>query len=212
VQKVQGLIAYLRVSTARQGRSGLGLEAQREAVMHFMTVRCAKIIAEFVEVESGKKDDRPELQKPLKRPSLAKSAFLMTLRDSGVEFLAADLPEANTMSGGVMALVAQYEREAISARTTAALAVAKERGQVLGGLRRGSPDIGRFQKRAVLAVRRKALESAEERCDLLEALATERLSMNAMAVRLNEASVRTRRGGQWTATAVKRVMERLALI
>jgi DNA invertase Pin-like site-specific DNA recombinase len=224
--KAQKFVAYLRVSTARQGRSGLGLEAQREAVQRFVVARGGNIIApEFVEVETGKRNDRPELVKALKRCRLTgatlvvakldrlsrNAAFLMTLRDSGVDFVAADLPEANTMTVGVMAVVAQHEREAISARTKAALAAARKRGTSLGGLRAAAPDISRFQDSAVLAIRRKALEAAEERREIIEALASERLSMNAMAARLNEASVRTSRGGRWTATAVKRVIERLSV-
>lgn len=116
------------------------------------------------------------------------------------------------MTVGVMAVVAQHEREAISARTKAALAAARRRGTVLGGLRDGAPDIARFQKRAVVAVRQKALDAAEERRDVIEALVEGGLSMNAMAARLNDASVRKSRGGEWTATAVRRVMERLALV
>jgi len=217
--------AYLRVSTARQGKSGLGIEAQREAVNRFVREHGGKIIApEFVEVESGKHNDRPKLAEAIKRCRLTgatlvvakldrlsrNAAFLMTLRVSGVSFVAADLPEANTMTVGVMAVVAQHEREAISARTKAALAAAKARGIVLGGLRDKAPDISRFQKKAVSAVRKMALEAAEERRDVIEALAAEGLSLNAMAARLNDASVRTSRGGAWTATAVKRTLERLA--
>src|SRR5665213_1755839 len=139
-------VSYLRVSTAKQGRSGLGLEAQREAVRQFVAARGGKIIApEFVEVETGKRNDRPDLEKALKRCRLTgatlvvakldrlsrNAAFLMTLRDSGVSFVAADLPEANTMTVGVMAVVAQHEREAISQRTKAALAAARARGKTL---------------------------------------------------------------------------------
>src|SRR4051794_18406747 len=133
MQAVGGkFVAYLRVSTAKQGRSGLGLEAQQSAVRQFVAGRGGKIIApEYVEVETGKRNDRPELEKALKRCRLTgatlvvakldrlsrNAAFLMTLRDSGVDFVAADLPEANTMTVGVMAVVAQHEREAISHRT-----------------------------------------------------------------------------------------------
>ena len=218
-------VAYLRVSTAKQGRSGLGLEAQREAVRHFVVSHAGKIIApEFVEVETGKRNDRPELEKALKRCRLTgatlvvakldrlsrNAAFLMTLRDSGVEFVAADLPEANTMTVGVMAVVAQHEREAISQRTKAALAASKARGTVLGGFRERAPDIGKYQRKGVAAVRRQALESAEERRETIEALQREKLSLNAMAARLNADSVRTSRGGKWTATAVKRTFQVLS--
>ncbi|HEY2034347.1 MAG TPA: recombinase family protein [Rhizomicrobium sp.] len=219
-------VAYVRVSTAKQGRSGLGIEAQREAVHRFVAERGGKIIApESKEVESGKDNDRPELAKAIKRCRLTgatlvvakldrlsrNAAFLMTLRDSGVNFVAADLPEANTMTVGVMAVVAQYEAEAISARTKAALAAAKARGKVLGGLRANAPEVVRFTMRANKAVTAKADKDAEDRRDVIEALVGEGLSMNAMAARLNDASVRTSRGGAWTATAVKRTMERLEI-
>jgi DNA invertase Pin-like site-specific DNA recombinase len=131
----------------------LGLEAQREAVRHFVSSRGGRIIApEFVEVETGKRNDRPELVAALKRCRVTSAtlvvakldrlsrnaAFLMTLRDAGVEFVAADLPEANTMTVGVMAVVSQHEREAISQRTKSALAAAKARGTILGGRRMGA--------------------------------------------------------------------------
>ncbi len=218
-------VTYLRVSTAKQGRSGLGLEAQREAVRQFVTGHGGKIIApEFVEVETGKRNDRPELNKALKRCRLTgatlvvakldrlsrNAAFLMTLRDSGVEFVAADLPEANTMTVGVMAVVAQHEREAISHRTKAALAAAKARGTRLGGFRVRAPNIAMYQRRGVEAACQKALTAAEERRETIEELQRENLSLNAMAARLNADSVCTSRGGKWTATAVKRTIERLA--
>ena len=217
-------VAYLRVSTAKQGRSGLGLEAQQEAVRQFVTGRGGKIIAPvFVEVETGKRNDRPELEKALKRCRLTgatlvvakldrlsrNAAFLMTLRDSGVDFVAADLPEANTMTVGVMAVVAQHEREAISQRTKAALSAAKARGRTLGGFRAGAPDIAKHQRQGVEAVRQRALLDAEERRETIEELQRENLSLNAMAARMNAESVRTSRGGSWTATAVKRTIARL---
>ncbi|HVP83754.1 MAG TPA: recombinase family protein [Rhizomicrobium sp.] len=219
-------VAYVRVSTAKQGRSGLRLEAQREAVHRFVADRGGKIIApEFKEVESGKHNDRPELAKAIKRCRLTgatlvvakldrlsrNAAFLMTLHGSGMNFVAADLPEANTMTVGVMAVVAQYEAEAISASTKAALAAAKARGKVLGGLRANAPEVVQFTRRANKAVIAKADKDAEDRRDVIEALVEEGLSMNAMAARLNDASVRTSRGGAWTTTAVKRTMERLEI-
>lgn len=218
-------IAYLRVSTAKQGRSGLGLEAQRKAVRQFVTSRSGKIIApEFVEIETGKKDNRPKLDQALKRCRLTgatlvvakldrlsrNAGFLMMLGNSGVCFVAADLPDANTMTVGVMAVVAQYEREAISSRTKAALAAAKARGTALGGLRARAPNIGDYQSRGVEAVRQRAQKAAEERRGTIEALLKENLSLNAMAARLNADNVRTSRKGLWTATAVKRTIQRLS--
>jgi DNA invertase Pin-like site-specific DNA recombinase len=147
--------------------------------------RGGKIIAPvFVEVETGKRNDRPELDKALKRCRLTgatlvvakldrlsrNAAFLMTLRDSGADFVAADLPEANTMTVGVMAVVAQHEREAISQRTKAALAAAKARGRVLGGFRAGAPNIARYQHKGVAAARLRASQAAEERRETIEEL------------------------------------------
>ncbi|PWJ13814.1 recombinase family protein [Jannaschia seohaensis] len=140
------LVAYERVSTARQGRSGLGLEAQRAAIDAFADARAATVLARFTEVESGGKNDRPELDKALTLARLTgatlviakldrlsrNAAFLLTLQASGVSFLACDIPEANDLTVDIMALVAQAEREAISRRTREALAAAKARGVKLG--------------------------------------------------------------------------------
>lgn len=217
-------VAYLRVSTAKQGRSGLGLEAQRESVKRFVADRHGRIIApEFVEIETGKNNNRPELAKALKRCRatgatlvVAKldrlsrnAAFLMTLRDSGVAFVAADVPDANTMTVGVLALVAQHEREAISARTKAALAAAKARGKKLGGVRPGGGKIGKHQRKGVAANVAKADARVMDVAEDLRALMAEKLSLNAMARRLNELSITASRGGKWTATGVRRALARL---
>ena len=223
--KQESLSAYCRVSTQKQGRSGLGLEAQRETVRQFVASRGGRIIApEYVEVETGKDDHRPELAKALKRCRatgatlvVAKldrlsrnAAFLMTLRDSGVQFVAADLPEANTMTVGVMAVVAQHEREAISERTRAALAAAKRRGVVLGGLRPGAADVRHYQAAGVAAAKAAADARLQDVADDLRALLAEGLSPTAMARRLNDSDMRAPRGGSWTATAVSRALARLS--
>src|SRR5690242_3194944 len=152
------LIAYYRVSTARQGRSGLGLEAQRSAVRVFLNGGHWTLLAEHTEVESGKQDARPELTKALNSCRLTgatlviakldrlsrDAAFLLNLEKSGVEFVAADMPNANRLTVRLMAVIAQEERELISDRTKSALAAAKARGVRLGGrrstLRDGSPN------------------------------------------------------------------------
>jgi DNA invertase Pin-like site-specific DNA recombinase len=140
------LVAYERVSTARQGKSGLGLEAQRKAIDDYAATKGGTILARFTEVESGRKNDRPELEKALQLARITgatlviakldrlsrNAAFLLTLRDAGVSFVACDMPEANDLTVGIMALVAQQEREAISRRTKEALAAAKARGVKLG--------------------------------------------------------------------------------
>ena len=149
----QRLVAYERVSTARQGQSGLGLEAQRRQIAEFVASRGAEVLARFTEVESGRKADRPELAKALHHAKVTRAtlviakldrlsrnaAFLLALRDSGVKFVAVDMPEANDLTVGIIALVAEAEREAISWRTKEALASAKARGVKLGNPQSSAP-------------------------------------------------------------------------
>ena len=141
------IVSYLRVSTQQQGSSGLGLAAQRSAVTRFLAGR--KLLAEFVEVESGKRKDRPELAKALamcaerdatliiaKLDRLARNvAFLSALMESGLDFVACDLPQADRLSIHIFAAVAEHEARLISARTKAALQQAKLRGVKLGNPR-----------------------------------------------------------------------------
>ena len=155
LQPPSRFVAYYRVSTARQGRSGLGLEAQREAVRAFMGGSTRELAEAFTEIESGKHDDdRPQLARALdacrltgavlviaKLDRLSRDAhFLLGLEKAGVEFVAADMPNANRLTVRLMAVIAQEEREMISARTKAALAAAKARGTKLGG-NRGGPKV-----------------------------------------------------------------------
>ena len=140
-------ISYLRVSTAKQGVSGLGLDAQRKAVADHLSGGRWDHVREFVEIESGRRDDRPKLAEAMalcrlhgavlliaKLDRLSRAAhFLLGLQKAGVRFMAADMPEANEMIVGIMAVVAQAERKMISTRTKAALAAAKARGTKLGG-------------------------------------------------------------------------------
>jgi len=217
-------ISYLRVSTARQGRSGLGIEAQREAVRHFVAARGGRLLEpEFVEVETGKRNTRPELLKALARCRstgatlvVAKldrlsrnAAFLLTLRDSGVGFIAADLPDANTMTLGVMASMAQHEAEVISSRTKAALKAAKARGVRLGGQRSGSARIARWQAKGVAAVVERATERLGDVADELRQLHASGLSLRGIAGQLNAAEIRSAAGSRWTAMGVKRALARL---
>ena len=139
-------VSYLRVSTDRQGRSGLGLEAQRKAVADFLNGGSWTLVAEFVEIESGGDDDRPELAKALamcriqnavlviaKLDRLSRDpAFLLGLQKAGVRFVAADMPDANEAMVGFMAVMAGWERKMIGERTRQALQAAKARGTKLG--------------------------------------------------------------------------------
>ncbi len=219
------LVAYERVSTARQGASGLGLEAQRKTIDDFAASRGAEVLARFTEVESGRKADRPQLAKALhlakvtgatlvfaKLDRLSRNAaFLLALRDSGVRFVAVDMPEANDLTVGIKALVAQAEREAISRRTKEALAVAKARGVKLGnpngaaGLRRAGK--GGVALRAVVAANAEAYAG-----DLAQVVADIRIggatSLRGMADALTERGILTRRGGQWQVSNVRNLLAR----
>jgi DNA invertase Pin-like site-specific DNA recombinase len=143
-------VTYLRVSTQRQGRSGLGIEAQKAAINAYLNGGNWQVVSEHVEIESGSHNDRPKLAEAMracrvygaklliaKLDRLSRDAsFLMGLERAGIQFVAADMPEANEMTVGIMAVVAQAERKMISARTKAALQAAKARGTKLGGFRR----------------------------------------------------------------------------
>lgn len=219
-------VAYIRVSTAKQGRSGLGLEAQREAVGHFVGSRGGEIVApEYVEVESGRWNERPELERALKRcrqtrailvvaklDRLSRDAeFLLRLQKSSVKFVAADLPDANELTVGFMAIIAQHERKAISDRTKAALAAAKARGTTLGGFREGAANIAEYQRLGVQAVRKKAQEAAEVNRDDVEPLVRDGLSLRAIAGVLNKRGILAPRGGTWSAQTTKNLIERLKI-
>jgi len=138
--KPQKFIVYLRVSTAKQGRSGLGLEAQQQAVTDYLSgVPGAKVVSTFKEIESGKNSERPKLLEALHMCKLTGSrlliakldrlsreiAFITTLQTGRVKFVCADMPDANDLTIHVIAAIAQHERKMISERTTAALAAAK---------------------------------------------------------------------------------------
>jgi DNA invertase Pin-like site-specific DNA recombinase len=217
-------VAYYRVSTARQGRSGLGLEAQRAAVLGFINGNGAEVIAEFTEVESGKRNDRPELEKALHRCKVTgatlviakldrlsrNAAFLLTLRDSGAEFVAADMPDANSLTVGIMALMAQHEREMISKRTKEALAAAKARGTKLGNPHGAAHLRGRGNREAVEAVKARADEKARDVLPEIEGLqARGYTSLGAIASQLNAGHIQPPRGGKWHRMTVKRVLERV---
>jgi DNA invertase Pin-like site-specific DNA recombinase len=216
-------VSYLRVSNKRQGESGLGLEAQREAVTTYLNGGRWRLVEEFVEVESGRRDDnRPELEKAFaacrafnaklviaKLDRLSRDAhFLLGLDKAGVEFIAVDMPHANRLTVGIMALVAEQEREAISSRTKAALAAAKARGTRLGkpkGAKVPNAEIG--CARGVVAIKANAEAFAERVRPVLAELSG--LSARAVARELDRRGYATARGGKWSATLVVRTRNRL---
>ena len=217
-------VSYLRVSTDRQGRSGLGLEAQRTAVAGYIDGR--PLVAEVVEVESGKRSDRPKLAEALslcrahratliiaKLDRLARNvAFVSNLMESGVEFVAVDFPQANRLTIHILAAVAEHEASMISVRTKAALAAAKARGVQLGGFRgrAGTPEECR-KARAELS--HKADEHALALAPILARIDPHgSLSLRQIARALTEEQVPTPRGSsRWTAGAVSRLRTRLGI-
>jgi DNA invertase Pin-like site-specific DNA recombinase len=218
-------VAYFRVSTARQGRSGLGLDAQRQAVADYLNGGTRSLLREFVEVESGKLNTRPELEQALhlckvtgatlviaKLDRLSRNAaFLLTLRDSGVQFVAADMPDANALTVGILALIAQHEREAISRRTCEALAAAKRRG-----IRLGNPNGARALRRArkgnqaaLAAIRRQADAHAAQLRPVVEDLRAKGIgTLAGIAVALNTGGMRTPRGATWHPSSVRNLLAR----
>lgn len=213
-------VAYYRVSTAAQGASGLGLEAQQAAVRAFLNGGAWKLLGEFTEVESGANNDRPQLAQALaacrlkgatlviaKLDRLSRDAhFLLGLDKAGVDFVAADMPSANRLTVGILAMVAEEERRAIGARTKAALAAAKARGMVLGGWKGGPKVDGSLGAKAN---RKQADAFAAQVGPMVTALRARGLSLRQMAAALTTEGVQTARGGQWTAAAVRSVLLRL---
>ena len=211
-------VAYFRVSTQRQGASGLGLAAQRTSVNGYIYNR-GEIVAEFTDVESGKKNNRPQLLEAIahckerggvlliaKLDRLTRNvAFIFTLRDSGVEFVCADMPEANTLTIGVMATMAQHEREVIGDRTRKALAEKKRAGFVLG--KPENLTLEAVQKG--LQVRQQNAREHENNrraAALATSLRESNRSWSEVARMLNEYGFRTRRGKQFQAVQVQRII------
>jgi DNA invertase Pin-like site-specific DNA recombinase len=209
-------VSYYRVSTAKQGRSGLGLEAQRAAVEAYLNGGSWELAAEFTEVESGKRADRPELAKALERCRLIGAtlviakldrltrnvAFMANLMESGAEFVAVDNPHATRFTIHILAAVAELEREMISKRTKEGLAKSKK---TLGGWRGGPvPD----HRKAVAGKRAAADAFALLVLPPITELQQSGASLHEIAANLISRGIRTRRGRVWTATAVRRVLAR----
>lgn len=218
------MVAYYRVSTARQGQSGLGLEAQQEAVKGYLSSTGNTLVAEVVEVESGKRADRPKLAEALrlcrlhgatliiaKLDRLARNvAFVSRLMDSGADFVAVDFPQANRLTIHILAAVAEHEAQAISQRTIAALAAAKARGTKLGGHRGVLPSHeARDAGRAAQAAR--ASRRAQDLAPLIADLRTAGVStLGGVAKALTARGIPTARGGaSWSPAQVARVLAKI---
>jgi DNA invertase Pin-like site-specific DNA recombinase len=222
-------VAYYRVSTERQGRSGLGLEAQKAAVAAFIASRSGEMLESFTEVESGKRDDRPQLTAAFDMADVTgatvvfakldrlsrNAAFLLNLKDSGVKFVALDCPELDTLSLGMRAVIAQHEREMISSRTKAALQEAAKR-LAKEGLRLGNPNglslaaARRGRAGGASAKKAKANAFALKLAPVVKIIkAKGEHSLSGMAAALNAKRIVTSRGSEWDAKAVSRLLERL---
>lgn len=206
--RAESYVAYYRVSTDRQGQSGLGLEAQQAAVAR-IAARCP-IVAEYTEIESGKRhDNRPQLLAALadakkrkagliiaKLDRLARNVhFISGLMEAGVEFVAADMPEANRLTVHMLAAVAEHEREMTSQRTKDALAAAKKRGTKLGNPK---------WEESIAAARtaKNPHKPAAQLVDLMRHHRSAGESYRTISRRLNALGLKTPKGGIWHASTV----------
>ncbi len=215
-------VGYYRVSTRGQAESGLGIEAQKAAVAAH--VKGGKVVASFTEVESGRRNSRPELAKALrlckvhratlvvgKLDRLSRSvSFLASLLEGDVPIIAADMPSADRTMLQFMSVIAEHEARAISTRTRQALAQAKERGVVLGGWK-GRDLTDGDRKRAAATVRAQADERAQALAPVLDELREAGVTTSmALAQALNQRAIPTARAGKWHAASVARLVARLA--
>lgn len=207
-------VAYFRVSTAGQGRSGLGLAAQRSKIESFLQP-ADELIAEFVEVESGKSDTRAELWKTIDAAKKhhaklliakldrfsRKVSFIATIMDQGIQLVVAEMPNATDFQLHIFAALAQEERRMISERTKLALAEAKKRGVKLG------------KNGAVLATQRKAeaLAFARELEPIVSPLIASGITYSGLAKHLNDNRIKTRKGGRFYTETAKHLAIRLAV-
>lgn len=217
-------VTYYRVSTVRQGNSGLGLEAQRASVKSFLRSGDS-ILAEYTETESGKNNNRPQLMEAIayakekdatlviaKLDRLSRNAgFIFTLRDSGVDFVCADMPDANTLTIGIFAVLAQHERETISQRTKAALDA-----KVRQGYRLGKPD--NLTEEARLRgkeIRQANAKNSKENKQAIHVILSEKdrgKSFREIVRTLNGLGFQTRRGKSFGLSSVYQLYERAVKI
>lgn len=209
-------VAYYRVSTQKQGQSGLGLDAQQHSVRQFVQSRGGELLSENIEIESGKLSSRPILLNAIaecrkkkavlviaKLDRLARNvAFVSSLMEGGIEFVAVDMPAANRLVIHILAAVAENERELISQRTKAALAAAKARGVKLGSYGQVLAD----RNRASATVWAETIREP-----ILESLARGHITYDTHACYLNSKGLQSREGGRFHATSIARIMRRLSI-
>jgi DNA invertase Pin-like site-specific DNA recombinase len=212
-------VAYYRVSTQKQGSSGLGLQAQQYTVLNYVNEN--KILNSFTEIESGKNNKRVELLKAIdfakrndaqlviaKLDRLSRNVgFIFQLRDSGVDFICCDIPEANTMTIGIFALLAQQERELISERTKKALQQKKKNGFKLGK----PENLTDYSRQKSIIVRKEIADNHENNrkaIALIESMRQQKISYNKIASKLNEFGYKTSKGNIFYSMSVKQLYDR----
>lgn len=228
---MQKLIGYRRVSTQKQGKSGLGLEAQQAALEAFGKQQNASIVAVYTEVESGKTSDRQQLLKAIAHAKRSRAilcvakldrlsrnvAFLSTLMETGVEFVACDNPHATKFTVHILAAVAEHERDMISQRTKAALAAVKARGVLLGSHRIGHwagkeqarlDGLNKARSKASKSIKLAAIGAYSDILPLVQEKRDLGLSLQQIAHDLNDMGHTTRNGASWSHVQVMRLLRR----
>ena len=210
-------VGYFRVSSQKQGKSGLGLEAQKAAVNAYIGDH--QLVAEFTEVETGRNNERPILKEAIavskknkatliiaKLDRLSRNlAFIANLLDGNIDFIVADMPTANKMTLQMMAVIAEFEAKQISERTRLALKAAKARGVILGNKR----NFEEAQKVGQRVMMMQAADHAAKVLPVIKELArNDASSLHRIADALNSRGIQTRRNAVWTGTAVRSIIRR----
>jgi DNA invertase Pin-like site-specific DNA recombinase len=218
-EKATRYVAYYRVSTEQQGRSGLGLDAQRAAVLSFVKDETS-ILAHFTEVESGKNNSRTQLQAAIdaakkenarlviaKLDRLSRNVgFIFQLRDSKVDFVCCDIPDANTLTVGIFAVLAQHERELISSRTRAALAQSTKKL----GTPENLTDAARMKAHEARRADAKNNEANRRASAFASQCRAADMKLQAICDELNSNGFKTRNGCEFQRNTVKRLLDRVA--